>query len=418
MEGMDSNYFPGWLRSTNPWRGKMDPDIGGHLTCGWKSSFKDCLGSGRVAGVDVLTQATLGAAVGELVLGRKLGNRALAWGALFGILPDLDVLLSPFLNTAWSLWWHRGPSHSLAVMAAAAWWLSSPLARLWKKEKVSRRRAGWFVSAAWSSHVLIDCFDVYGTAVFWPFWNERVAFNLLSVVDPLFTLPMLVAVLRLAFLRTKKEIPRRARINAAGLGLSAAYVCLAFGMKQIAAAGIHADVARRGFDFERRMLAPTAFNIFLWRAVLDRGDHFLAGYRSVFDGRDSPVRWTVYPRETGALEGYAGLREARIVRRFSGDWWIARPHAKGVWIGDMRLGEIREWDARPGMVDSRMSFAWNLLPGEPRDRLRRIRPRSRNSGEMLDRMSARMVGMREQWEAMPRLAGVPGTFPVPLEVID
>ena len=44
--------------------------------------------------VDSLTQATLGAAVGEMMLGKRLGNRALAWGALFGTLPDLDVVPS------------------------------------------------------------------------------------------------------------------------------------------------------------------------------------------------------------------------------------------------------------------------------------------------------------------------------------
>ncbi|MGA0846540.1 MAG: metal-dependent hydrolase, partial [Luteolibacter sp.] len=54
--------------------------------------------------MDSLTQATLGAAVGEFLLGRKLGNRAPAWGALLGTLPDLDVVFSPLLDNSGNLW--------------------------------------------------------------------------------------------------------------------------------------------------------------------------------------------------------------------------------------------------------------------------------------------------------------------------
>ena len=92
--------------------------------------------------VDSITQLTLGAAVGELMLGKRLGNRALAWGALFGTLPDLDVVIAPLLDTAGNLWWHRGPSHSLLVMIVASYLLAPWLAKRWKKDKVSRKLAG------------------------------------------------------------------------------------------------------------------------------------------------------------------------------------------------------------------------------------------------------------------------------------
>ncbi|MFZ9941921.1 MAG: metal-dependent hydrolase, partial [Luteolibacter sp.] len=137
--------------------------------------------------MDSITQAVLGAAVGECFLGKKIGNRALAWGALFGTLPDLDIVISPFLDTAAKLWWHRGPSHSLAIMIAAAWFVSPWLVKLWRREKVSRARAAWFIFGAWSTHVLIDCFTVYGTLVLWPFSDARIGFNHLFIVDPLFT---------------------------------------------------------------------------------------------------------------------------------------------------------------------------------------------------------------------------------------
>ena len=171
-------------------------------------------------GVDSLTQATLGAAVGELVLGKRLGNRAIAWGALFGTLPDLDVLLSPLFDHAGWLWWHRGPSHSLLVMALASLLLARPLAKLWRQDKVGPVLAGWFVLLNWSTHVLIDCFTTYGTLVLWPFDDTRIAFNNLFIIDPLFTLPMLISLGWIAFLRKPDQLQKRRRIHAVCLAIS------------------------------------------------------------------------------------------------------------------------------------------------------------------------------------------------------
>ncbi len=364
-----------------------------------------------VPAVDSITQAALGAAVGEMMLGRRLGNRALAWGALFGTLPDLDVIVSPFLSTAGNLWWHRGPSHSLLVMVLVSWFLAPHLAKLWNKDKISRARAGWFVFAAWSTHVLIDCFTVYGTSVWWPFPGKRVALNHLFIIDPLFTLPMLVALVWLAFLRTKKQLPKRRKLNAWGLGIAGAYALLSVGMKFVASAGFEADLARRGTEYERRMEAPTPFNIVLWRSVVDRGDEFWVGYRTVFESRDTPVEWTVFPKGEEALAGMEDLREVRTLKWFSDGWWIARSHAKGVWMGDMRFGESRRWGDKKGMVDSRPSFSWDVMPEESGDRVRGYLPSRENSGEMLRRMAWRAVGKREEWEGIPRLAGVTGSLP-------
>jgi inner membrane protein len=361
--------------------------------------------------VDSITQAALGAAVGEMMLGKRLGNRALAWGALFGTLPDLDVLFSPLLDSATDLWWHRGPSHSLLVMIAASWLLAPWLAKLWKRDKISHARAGWFVFAVWSTHVLIDCFTVYGTSVLWPFSDHRVGFNHLFIIDFFFTMPMLVTLVWLAFLRTKKQLPKRRRLNAWGLGITTAYALFSVGMKFVASAGFDADLARRGVIYERRMEAPTPFNIVMWRSVVDRGGEFWVGYRTVFESRSTPVRWTVYPQGAETLAGMENLREVKSVQWFSDGWWIARKHAKGVWMGDLRFGEARAWGDKKGMVDSRLVFAWNVLPEENGDRLRPLRGARTDPGGTLKRMALRIAGQRDDWEATPRLAGVTGSLP-------
>ena len=369
-------------------------------------------------GVDSITQATLGAALGELMLGKRMGNRALAWGALFGTLPDLDAVFSPLFETAGKLWWHRGPSHSLLVMVLVSWLLAPHLAKLWKRDKIGHKLAGWFVFVEWSTHVLIDCFTMYGTSVWWPFPAPRVALNHLFIIDPLFTAPMLVALVWLAFLRTKKQLPKRRRLNAWGLGIAAGYALLSVGMKQVASMGFEADLARRGAAFERRMETPTPFNILLWRSVVDRGDEFWVGYRSVFEGRETPVRWTVYPKGADALAGMEEMREVKTLQWFSDGWWIARPHVKGAWIGDIRFGEQRRWGERKGVVDNRLSFAWDIRQDATRDPVRTIFRSRKHTDEMLRRLGWRIVGKRGEWEAIPRLAGVTGSLPEPLAVVE
>lgn len=363
------------------------------------------------------------------MMGKRLGNRALAWGALFGILPELlELLVSPVLDTARELAWGRGMSRSLVIMALGSWGIAQGLAKLWKREKISKAQAGAFVFAVWAAHAIVDCFTVEGAALLWPVMDKRVAFNFLDHLDFLFTGPLVVAVVWLAFLRepvakksrAKKSAPpsKRRKLCYLGLGLSAAVALLAVGMKFVASAGFDADLARRGTQYVRRMESPTRFNVLLWRSVVDRGGEFWVGYRSVFERRDSPVRWTIYPKGDGALVKVATLRETKTLASISDGWWLARPHAKGAWLGDLRFPESRIWGSKKGMVDSRLAFSWVIDSSEKRDHLRSISPDRESTGDYLQRMAARVFGNRETWEANPRLAGVAGSLPEFLPVVE
>ena len=368
--------------------------------------------------MDSLTQAALGAAVGEAVLGRRLGNRAMAWGALFGTLPDLDVVFSPLLDTAGNLVHHRGASHSLLVMTVASFALAPLLCAMWKRFGVSKSRAGWFVFLVWSTHVLIDCFTVYGTSVLWPFSDYRVGFNHLFIIDPLYTLPLLISLAWLAFLRTPEQAAARRRVGRWGLMASSAYVCLSLAAKWIASAGFAADLERREAVYERRMEAPTPFNIILWRCVVDRGDELWVGYRSIFEPRSNQVSWTIYPRQREAMERFADEREVRTIDWFSDGWWIARPHANGVWLGDLRFGEMEDWRTRPGMVDKSLVFSWVFDPNATGDRLSQVAINRRAAGDAFGRLGRRILGKSDAWEATPHLAWLRGVPPELLRVTD
>lgn len=355
-------------------------------------------------------------------MSKHLGKRALAWGALFGVIPELDVLLYPFLDTARKLEWHRGPSHSLLIMALGALLISRPLATLWKPEKVSRTRAGTFVLLVWGGHLLLDCLTTQGAKPLWPTSDQIIRLNTMFHTDVLFVLPLLFSVILIFFTRENKSKSLRAKRTAPGgakgrrichwgLGLSAGYALLAVAMKLTASEGFEADLARRGTKFERRMEAPMPYNILLWRSVVDRGDEFWVGYRSVFEFHTSPVRWTVYGKGTEALADVVHLRETKTLMAHSDGWWLARPHAKGAWIGDLRHPEARIWGMKKGAVDSRLAFSWVLDTAAKHDRLRpTVTPAHATEG-FLRRMIARIGGKRDSWEANPRLAGVVGSLP-------
>jgi len=84
--------------------------------------------------MDSLTQITLGASVGEIVLGKKLGNRAMMWGAVAGTIPDLDVLANFFMDDMGALAFHRGVSHSILFAVVMPWIVGWLVWRLYESD--------------------------------------------------------------------------------------------------------------------------------------------------------------------------------------------------------------------------------------------------------------------------------------------
>jgi inner membrane protein len=89
--------------------------------------------------MDTLTHITLGAAVGDVVLGKKIGNKAMLWGAFGGLLPDLDVAANLFTNEINALAFHRGLMHSLLFIFLAAAGLSRLTEWLYTKGHFQRK---------------------------------------------------------------------------------------------------------------------------------------------------------------------------------------------------------------------------------------------------------------------------------------
>ena len=126
--------------------------------------------------MDSLTQIVLGAAVGEATLGKKVGNKAMFWGAVAGTIPDLDVIANFFVDNVTANELHRGFSHSILfsiLMAPIFGWI---IAKLYKNKEADWK--DWSKLMFWGlfTHPILDAFTTWGTQLFWPF-DYKVAFN-------------------------------------------------------------------------------------------------------------------------------------------------------------------------------------------------------------------------------------------------
>jgi len=172
--------------------------------------------------MDSITQAVLGAAVGEATAGKKAGNKAIIAGAIAGTVPDLDVVFRFFTDTVTNLHIHRGLSHSLFFAVIFAPVLGFLFSKLFKKAGVRTKTWTLLSFLGMSTHSLLDVFTSYGTGLFEPFSEWRIAISSIGIIDPVYTLLLIAGVTAALFI---KERPRRRRaINWIGIGLSTIYL--------------------------------------------------------------------------------------------------------------------------------------------------------------------------------------------------
>lgn len=294
--------------------------------------------------MDSLTQITLGAAVGEAVLGRKVGNKAILWGAIAGTIPDLDVAANFFTDEITALAFHRGISHSFFFAALAPFLLAWGTYHLYKRRGEYSNRASyleWVQLFFWAiiTHPLLDSCTTYGTQLFQPFWDYRVAFNNISVVDPLYTLPFLVCVvLAMRFSRTH---PRRALYNKLGLGLSSAYLLLTFAVKWHVDRVFERSLQEQSITYDRYMTSPTIFNNILWQGIAEGDTAFYHGMYSLFDRKASVEAFSVLPKNHHLLKGHETDRDIHILRWFSDGYYNVLVLPDGsMQLNDLRFGAL------------------------------------------------------------------------------
>ncbi|SOD18819.1 metal-dependent hydrolase [Nitrosomonas ureae] len=211
--------------------------------------------------MDLITQGLLGATMAQSGAKQQETRMATGIGFLAGIAADADILIQSENDPLLNIEFHRHFTHSLffvplgALIVALLLW---PFLR----QRLAFARLYLFTFLGYCLSGVLDAFTSYGTHLLWPLSDERMALSIISVVDPAFTLILLIAGV-MAY--------RKYSHTAARIGLLLAAVYLSFGWMQLQRAETVAEsmIAARGQQAEQLLVKPTLANLLLWRSIYE-----------------------------------------------------------------------------------------------------------------------------------------------------
>ena len=253
--------------------------------------------------MDSLTQAALGAAVAVALAPKAPKKRMILYGAALGTMPDLDVLMNPFVSDVQAVVAHRSATHSLICLPFVALLLAY-LAGRWRLAGMQWKQWTWVTMGCLLTHPLLDGFTSYGTQMLWPISRTPFSTSSIFIIDPLYSLPIMAALIALWRERLPEQgSPGQVRaispaITYIRLALlwGCLYLGLGLGIKLWQQHQLRAWLDSQGAQPEIAYLQPTLANLLLWRAiVIDT-----SGNREIlywlWEGFEQDSRWEHLPK--------------------------------------------------------------------------------------------------------------------------
>lgn len=233
--------------------------------------------------MDVITQTLCGAVVSQAVFSKRLGRSAALFGGIGGVLADIDTYL-PFNDHALAIDLHRHFTHALLFIPVGGLIAGLPLLLLRSHWRKNWKLALGASTLGYATHGLLDTCTSYGTHLLWPFTDARAALDLISIIDPLFTIPLLFFVLAAV-------ITGGARAAIGGIVYALLYLSLC-GVQHTRAAHVQETLAaQRGHEVERRRLVPSFGNQIIWRSLyLADGEYHADAVRVPWFGQPTVIR--------------------------------------------------------------------------------------------------------------------------------
>lgn len=307
--------------------------------------------------MDSLTHIVFGACIGEIIAGGKLGKKAMLLGAIAQSVPDIDSIAGFWLTEVDDIVFHRSLTHSIIFAALMTWLLSWLSKKIFYKQNVPLKLYLLLFSVNIFVHIFIDCFNAYGTAIFYPFNDARISFNLLFVADPLFSLSLLIASIWLLLM--KRNNPLRKRIAGVAISLSIFYLGYAITNKLRVDRVVAHSIQKEEISSQDYFTTPTLLNTWLWYVVVKEEDGYKVGYRSVFDEKDT-IDFKEVKRNDGLLNEIADKEDALKLIRFSSGYYILDKWSDTLVLSVLRFGQI-------GWQDPSARFAFYYLLNYPEE---------------------------------------------------
>jgi inner membrane protein len=353
--------------------------------------------------MDSLTQASLGAAVSVAVMGRRTAAwKAALWGAAMGTLPDLDVVFD-FGDPIRNMTEHRAESHALFYQLLAAPLLALMVARPRLRSPLSNpsspQPAGTFETSGahsadntspygrWAlatalillTHALLDGMTVYGTQLWLPFYKEAVGLASVFIIDPLYTLPLLLGLAAALVAKGNwglKTLQLSLLVSSLYLAWSAA---AQHWVERAAQSNLPEPQAAL-------LVTPSPFNTLLWRLVAVSDSHYYEGWYALLADQPQAIRWRAVPRDPQLYLALKDHPSVERLARFSDGFFQLERIGEQVFMTDLRMGqepayvfrfEIGRFDAsgaligpverapvtRPPLEDG-LAWLWQRLRGK------------------------------------------------------
>lgn len=282
--------------------------------------------------MDSVSQIVLGASVGMACMHRRTAPwKAALWGGVAGTLPDLDVLIDHG-DALRNMVLHRAESHALFWLTLAAPVLAAFPALLHGERAQFRR---WWLAMwlALVTHPLLDAMTVYGTQLLLPFTDHPFGVGSIFIIDPLYTLPLLVGMVAGMVRREWRGL----RWVHAGLALSTAYLAWSaaaqWHVRNLALASLPAQLQPAAL-----LVTPAPFNTLLWRIVAMRADGgYHEGFRSLLDG-DRAIQWERFDPPP-VPEPVRALPTVQRLAAFSHGFYKVHARDGSAWVTDLRMGQ-------------------------------------------------------------------------------
>ena len=310
--------------------------------------------------MDTFTHGLLGAAASQAIFGKTLPRSAGLIGFVAGMAPDLDLFLGSGTDPLATILYHRQFTHSLMFIPVGALLVS--LLCIWMRPFKGARLAVYGAAfVGYGLHGLLDACTSYGTVLWWPVSYQRVAWDIIAIVDPLFSITLLVGVLWA--LIGKRPGPAR-------IAVCCAAVYLGFGIWQWQrAAGVQDQLAAaRGHVMEHRRAMPLPGSLVSWRAVYVAAGHiyvdglYVPWWKSPLVKPGGATRLATFEHVPPTMAERDGTRRVFEVFAWFANGLIAPVDGMASTIGDMRYGA----DASSLMPLWGMQFDANQVNGPTR----------------------------------------------------
>jgi inner membrane protein len=282
--------------------------------------------------MDSITQIALGASVAGVCAPAGHRRKALLLGSALGTLPDLDILID-FGGAVDNYTYHRGFSHSLFVLAPFGTLLWLALRRWWAPVRAAPGRWWSAIVLALVTHPLLDAHTAYGTQLWWPLTSPPVSWSTIFIIDPLYTLPLLVGGIA-AMARPSARFA--GAWLAAGLLLSSGYLGWSWVAKTRVEEDARTVLRSSGYGAAPVFSVPAPFNTLLWRVVVRTENGYLEGFDSLV-AADGPIRFTRYPSDTRSLEAAGDIPAVQRLRWFTRDFLKASVREDTLVLSDLRM---------------------------------------------------------------------------------